>query len=152
MISSIVFDYCALIVETLIVVSIVVRRMTRGRVNRWALVLISDIILTTIADIGAQTLEKIGPGNVVWKYIANAFSLWGTSMTSVIFCGYLFAMVGIWYRIRERRLLAYTYNIPIVLMTALVFVVNPLTRIIYSINEDGFYQRGPAFYALYALS
>lgn len=126
--------------------------MTRGRVNRWALVLISDIILTTIADIGAQTLEKIGPGNVVWKYIANTFSLWGTSMTSVIFCGYLFAMVGIWYRIRERRLLAYTYNIPIILMTALIFVVNPLTKIIFFINEDGFYQRGPAFYTLYALS
>ena len=58
MTSSIVFDYCALIVETLIVISLIVRRMTRGRVNRWALVLISDIILTTIADIAEQLLEE----------------------------------------------------------------------------------------------
>ena len=126
--------------------------MTRGRVNRWALLLISDIILTTIADIGDQMLEKLGPGNTVWKYIANAFSLWGTCTTSVLFCGYLFAMVGIWYKIRERRLLACSYTVPVVLITLLIFVVNPFTRVIYYINEDGFYQRGPFFYTLYALS
>lgn len=126
--------------------------MTRGRVNRWALVLISDIILTTIADIGAQTFEKLGPGYITAKYVANAFCLWGTSMFSVIFCGYLFAMIGIWYKIRERKLLAFSYNTPIVLVTALIFVVNPFTKLVYYIDENGLYARGAAFYVLYALS
>ena len=152
MISFIYFDYCALIVEALILVSLIVRKMTRGRVNRWALVLIGDIILTTIADIGALTLEKLGSGNIFLKYLANTFCLWGTAQTSVIFCGYLFAMIGIWHKIHERRILGIVYNVPIVIITALMFLINPITKIIFRINEQGMYERGPLFYTLYVLS
>lgn len=146
------FDYCALIVEALILVSLIVRKMTRGRVNRWALVLIGDIILTTFADIAAITFEKIGPGNVVLKYIANTVVLWGTTQVSVIFCGYLFAMIGIWHKIHERKILSHVYNIPIVIMSVLLVIINPIFKVIFSINEGGNYQRGPWFYALYLLS
>ena len=121
MISFIYFDYCALIVEALTVVSLIIRKMTRGRVNRWALVLIGDIILTTVADIGALTLEKLGPGYVFLKYVSNTICLWGTTQTSVIFCGYLFAMIGIWHKIREKKILWLVYNVPIVIMTVLLF-------------------------------
>ena len=69
--SFVYFDYCALIVEALIIVSLIIRKMTRGRVNRWAFMLIVDIVITTIADIAGLTLEAIGPGNIGWKYISN---------------------------------------------------------------------------------
>ena len=150
--SFIYFDYCALIIETLILISLIIRKMTRGRVNRWALVLIGDIILTTIADIGSLTLEKLGPGNVVWKYIANSLALWGTAQCSVIFCGFLFAMIGIWHKIRERKILAHIYNVPIIIMTVLILIVNPFTKWVFFINAEGNYERGPLFYALYALA
>ena len=126
--------------------------MTRGRVNRWALVLLGDIVITTVADIGALTLEKLGSGYVGWKYIANTVCLWGTTQTSVIFCGYLFAMIGIWHKIHEKKILAYFFNIPAIVMTVLIFLINPFTKIIFFINADGMYERGPLFYALYALS
>ena len=126
--------------------------MTRGRVNRWALVLIGDIILTTVADIGALTLEKLGSGHIALKYIANTVCLWGTTQTSVMFCGYMFAMIGIWHKIRKNRFAAVMFNIPIIIMTLLIVVINPFTKVIFSINENGIYERGPLFYALYALS
>ena len=150
--SFVYFDYCALIVEALIIVSLIIRKMTRGRVNRWAFALITDIIITTIADIGGLTLEAIGPGNIGWKYISNTVVLWGTCMTSVIFCGYLFAMIGIWHKIKERKILSYIYNIPVVLITAALVVVNPFTKLFFYIDGNGFYARGVAFYSLYALS
>ncbi len=152
MIDFIYFDYCALIVEALIVASLIVRKMTRGRVNRWALVLIADIILSTVADIVALILEDLGSGNIALKYIANTFCLWGTTQTSVIFCGYLFAMIGIWHKIRKSRLAMLMFNIPIVLMTILIVIVNPFTKVIFRIDENGMYERGPLFYVLYALS
>ena len=152
MISYIYFDLCAVIVEALILISLIIRKMTRGRVNRWALVLICDIIIATIADIAGLLLEKAGPGNVVAKYISNTAVLWGTCMTSVIFCGYLLAMIGIWHKIREKKILAYIYIVPIVVISVLLFVVNPFTRLFFYINSDGLYRRGVAFYALYALS
>jgi len=126
--------------------------MTRGRVNRWALVLAGDITLTTIADIVALLLEMQGPGNIGLKYVVNTVSLWGTSQTSVIFCGFLFAMIGIWHKIRDRRILAHVYNVPIIVMTALIIFINPFTKIIFRIDENGMYQRGPLFYVLYVLA
>ncbi len=126
--------------------------MTRGRVNRWALVLIGDITLTTIADIAALLLEEAGPGNTVWKYVANSVSLWGTTQTSVIFCGFLFALIGIWHKIHERKVLAHIYNIPIIIMTLLIIFINPFTKIIFYIDSNGIYHRGPVFYFLYVLS
>ena len=150
--SYVYFDYCALIVEALIIISLIIRKMTRGRVNRWALVLIADIVISTAADLAGHILENMGPGHTVWKYVTNALTLLGTTYTSVIFCGYLFAMIGIWYRVNENRVLAAIYNVPIIIITALVVVINPFTRIVYYIDDNGVYQRGPVFYVLYAIA
>ncbi len=120
--------------------------------NRWALILIGDIIITTIGDIGCLVLEGIGSDNLFLKYLTNTISLWGTTQTSVIFCGYLFAMIGIWHKIHERKPMAYMFYVPILIMTVLLVIVNPFTKIIFRINEQGLYERGPIFYVLYALS
>ncbi len=152
MIRFIYYDYCALVVEALILVSLMIRKMTRGRVNRWALVLLGDLILTTGADIAAVFLEELGSGYNVWSYIANTIDLWGATMFSVIFCGYLFALIGIWHKLSERRLLEMIYKVPIVLISILIIVINPFTKIVFYIDSNGIYQRGPIFYTLYAVS
>ncbi len=152
MIRFIYFDYCALIVESLILVSLIIRKMTRGRVNRWALVLLADIMLSTGADIAAINFEQLGSDYRIYCYIANTVDLWGTSMFAIIFCGYLFAMIGIWHKISERPVLAAFYKIPIILITVLIVVVNPFTKIVFYIDENGIYHRGVIFYLLYALA
>ena len=126
--------------------------MTRGRVNRWALVLIGDIVISTVCDIAALYFEAQGRTYFAGNYIANVFTLLGTAYTSVIFCGYLFAMTGTWHRIRESRLLSLAYYGPLVVMTLLVVVVNPFNGVIFYIDDNGVYNRGVLFYALYALS
>ncbi len=150
--SFVYFDCCALVVEALIIVSLYIRNMTRGRVNRWALALIVDITISTAADLAGHILEIMGPGYVVWKYITNLVTVLGTTFTSVIFCGLLLAMIGIWYRVRESRILTALYCIPAVIMTVAAVVVNPFTKIIFYIDGNGFYQRGIAFYSLYAIA
>ncbi|MCR5687999.1 MAG: EAL domain-containing protein [Lachnospiraceae bacterium] len=152
MISYIYFDYCALVVEALLLISLFVRKMTRGRVNRWALALLIDIIISTSGDAAGLILEGMGSGNIIWKYIANTVCLLGTTMTSVIFCGYLFAMIGILHKIGERRSLQLLYNIPAGLILVLFIIVNPFTKIVFFIDAAGKYQRGPVFYFLYALA
>ena len=152
MIRFIYYDYGALVVEALILVSLLIRKMTRGRVNRWALVLLGNLILTTGADIAAVFLEQLGSEYNVWNYIANTIDLWGATMFSVIFCGYLFALIGIWHKISEKRVLEMIFKVPIVLISLLVIVINPFTKIVFYIDSAGIYQRGPIFYSLYAVS
>ena len=76
------------------IISLIIRKMTRGRVNRWALVLIADIVVSTVADLAGHHYEAMGSRGIVGNYISNVFTLLGTTLTSVIFCGYLFAMEG----------------------------------------------------------
>ena len=152
MTSAVYFDYCALIVEVLIIVSLVLRKMTRGRLNRWAFGLIFDIIVTTVASILALTLEAKGGGYTVWKYIANTVYLWGLAQTSTIFCGYIYAVIGMWHKIRENRKMVYLYNTPIVLLTVLIVLVNPFTKLVFSIDENGKYARGPLLFLVFAIT
>ena len=152
MTSAVYFDYCALIVEVLIIVSLVLRKMTRGRLNRWAFVLISDIIVTTVAAILALTLEAKGSGYTAWKYIANTVYLWGLAQTSAIFCGYIYAFIGIWHKIRTNRKMVYFYNIPIVFLTVLILLVNPFTKLVFSIDKNGRYTRGPLLFLVFAIA
>ncbi|MCR5301539.1 MAG: EAL domain-containing protein [Lachnospiraceae bacterium] len=146
------FDYCALIVEALTVASLIIRKMTRGRVNRWALVLIGDIMIATVADITALLFEKAGSGNVIAKYITNTVCLWCSTLASVIFCGYLFASLGIWHKINKNRFASCMFNIPVCIMTVLLLIINPFTRSVFRINDSGMYERGPLFILLYILS
>lgn len=134
------------------IISLIIRKMTRGRVNRWALVLIADIVVSTVADLAGHHYEAMGSRGIVGNYISNVFTLLGTTLTSVIFCGYLFAMIGIWHIIRERKALAYLYVVPALIISALVLFVNPFTGIIFRIDGNGVYHRGPLFYVLYAIA
>ncbi|MBR6159971.1 MAG: EAL domain-containing protein [Lachnospiraceae bacterium] len=146
------FDYCAIVVEAIIIVSLIIRKMTRGRLNRWAFVLLADIVLTTLADITALLLQKRGAGYTVLKYVANTVRLWGISQTSVLFCGYIFAMIGIWHKIRKRKSASYVFNIPIVIMTLFLVGINPFTGVIFSVDGAGMYLEGPLLFMLYGMS
>lgn len=136
----------------LILISLIVRKMTRGRVNRWAFVLLGDIIITTVAGIIALVLETKGSGNVIWKYVLNTVYLWGLAHTSVIFCGFIFAVIGVWHKVRyDKRLIAF-YNVPMVITALLLIVINPLTKVMFSIDENGKYARGPLIWFLFVIS
>ena len=124
------------------IVSLVIRKMTRGRFNRWALALIGDILLTTVADICALLLDRMGSGYVVLKYVVNTIRFLGIAMVYVIFCGYLFAMIGIWHKLRRNRRANRAFYISAIVMMAMVSVVNLFTGIIFRIDADGMYRRG----------
>lgn len=152
MTSIIYFDYCALIIEILVFSSMYIRKLLRGRINRWSIALMPMLIITTIADIVAYMIEGMGIINIPVSFVANTISLWGTANTSILFCGYLFAQVGIWHKVREKGWIGWLYKIPMGLIAVLMLIVNPFVHIIFYIDESGIYRRGIAFYGMYALS
>lgn len=146
------FEYCALIVEILILISIFKRNMARGRVNRWYFAVILSITVATIFDIVGMVLEIIGPGYILGKYVSNTICLWSTAMTSVLLCGYLFAQTGAWYSIKNKPIIKAAFVFPMALNTVLLFLVNPFIKCIFYIDEEGIYARGEQVFLLYALA
>lgn len=146
------YEYCALVIEILLLFSVYVRNMMRGRVNRWYLAILSTLIVATIFDISGMLLEQIGPGFRFWKYLSNTICLWSTASCTVVLCGYLFAQTGIWYQIRNNKLIKAIFYLPIILNSIIIFVINPFTKIIFYIDSDGIYARGEGILILYVLS
>lgn len=146
------FEYCALVIELMIIFSVYLRNITRGRLNRWYLACIYTITLSTVFDILGMELEKAGPGNVFLKYASNTVCLWSTAATAVVLCGYLFAQTGVWYFIRNNRLARILFYTPIILNTIIVFFINPFTKIFFYIDSNGIYARGKGILILYGLA
>ena len=146
------FEYCALIIEALIVLSMHQRNMIKGRVNRWFVMLMSMALMATITDIAAMELEFYSSGAIIAKYILNALCLWSTSTISVMLCGYLFAQTGIWYKLNNNKVKKRIFYAPVFINTCFVLIINIFTRWYFDINASGFYERGPIVLMLYGLS
>lgn len=146
------FEYCALIIEVLILMSVYLRNMTRGRVNRCYLAVVYTVTVGTITDIIGMVLEKIGPGYVLAKYIANLLNLASTACITVLLCGYLFAQSGIDHNIRNNKIIKYIFYVPVSINLFLLFVVNPFNKCIFYIDDAGIYARGDKIILLYVLS
>ena len=151
MTSIVYFDYCAIIVLVLVFASMYIRNLLRGRINRWSIAFMSLLLVTTIADIIAYTLENSHTINMRLAYVSNAISLWGTINCCIIFCGYLFAMVGIWHKVQESGWIKWLYYVPMIVVSVLILVVNAFSNIIFYIDDAGVYRRGGAYFVTYLI-
>lgn len=149
MTSIIYFDYCALIIEILVFLSMYIRKLLRGRINRWSIAVMSMLIVATIFDIVGIALENSKSVNIPLAYVADTFSLLGMVNTGILFCGYMFAQAGIWHKVFEKGWICWLYNVPFAFINILMLVVNPFWHIVFFIDEFGRYNRGPAFFVMY---
>ena len=65
------FDYAALIVLSMLIISTFVRGMTKGRRNRCFLLLLFTSALSVLTDIVTVGLDRTGVGYETTKYIFN---------------------------------------------------------------------------------
>lgn len=146
------FDYCAFIIELLIITSVFLRGLTKGRVNRHYIAIGITLFVATLFDIIGMRVEIKGPAYASMTFLANTISLWTTAMLGVLICGYLFARTNIWYMLQKSRLFKTIYYMPFIINTILVFVINPFNGIIFYVDADGMYARGEGISLLYILS
>lgn len=142
------FDYCALIILIILLISTFFRKMTRGRVNRYFLVMLIISIITVIADIWAIQLDEMGPGNIMAKYIAHTLYLLVHNVTPLFYILYLVAQTDTWHKLNQSRFQKIVLYIPPVLILC-GFLINPFRHIIFYLDENDYYTRGSHFLLLY---
>ncbi|MBD5477907.1 MAG: EAL domain-containing protein [Lachnospiraceae bacterium] len=149
--TSAYFDYCALIILIVVLTAMVIRRMTKGKLNHWFLVMLIVVLLSDIADIVTIHLEYVGPGYVVLKYIAHTTYLLFHILTPFFYVIYIIAQADIWHKLRRNRLQKILLFGP-VLVVAAALAVNPFVHIMFYLDEDGSYTRGSCFLLLYIVT
>ncbi len=142
------FDICAFLILVILLVSLVLRRMTKGRLNIAFFRLNILILLTTMADIWAVALDNMGAGYVLQKYIAHSMYLLLHSFVVPYYIYYIIMHTDTVHKFRKRVWQMLLIFIPPVVVTVMM-VVNAFNGVIFYIDEAGRYVRGQAFIILY---
>lgn len=144
------FDYCALIILVILLISTIFRKMTKGRLNRYFLAMLIVSMLSVLADIAAINLDKMGVGNISEKYIAHTLYLLFHNLATPLYILYLVAQTDTWHRLSKSRLQKALLFIP-VSVVVLALAINPFRHIVFYLDENDFYTRGSHFLLLYAV-
>lgn len=146
------FDYCALCTLIVLFLSTIFRGLTKGRVNRMFLFITLICIITTIADICAVNFDMHYAGAVTAKYIAHVVYLVLHIFTTLLYAYYIFALTDTWHKYRDNLIRVCLLWSPFLLCAMLLLVVNLIEPVMFCINENGQYIRGPLFILLYVES
>jgi len=146
------FDLCAVIIMLPVFFSSFRKHINYGIANRWFILFAGTVLYTSIADVAAVGFDLLGEGYVIPKYIAHTAYLMGRAYVTPVIVAYLFSRVGLWYRFKNYSRSVLVYMLPVVCLEFVILLVNPFSHVIFYLNENDQYMRGPFMYVMYILS
>lgn len=147
------FDICALPLFLIILVTVFIRKMTRGSTNKLFIAIIIITSLMTLADITSELSLRTLPADNLHVFAATT-SMYVYYLTQTLLTlGYLFfafAVTGTWFRIRtvkHKLLISIPYGIILLMLAA-----NPFTGIVFTITPNEGYERGSMIWLVYTIT
>lgn len=144
---SLSYDIAAILILTLLLISCIVRKLTRGTPNRVFLVFISVNWVATLFDIWAVFLDNAGSTSMSALYMAHTGYLIVHSFTALIYVLYVISLTDTWHKIKKNLLIQFFLWAPYLSVFALL-MTNPFTKKIFLV--EGGYERGEWFSLIYA--
>lgn len=141
------FDYCALIVMTLIILSILLKRMTRGRTNRYFLLLAVVVFFSVVYDICSIILDNRYGESTDLRYLTHMCYLIIRNLTAPLLAVYTICLTDTWHIIRRKGKL-FLSALPLIAIIIAV-LSTPFTHAIFYFDNHNVYTRGPLFFILY---
>ena len=145
------FNYCALAILIVLLVTVISRNLLRGRRNRyfWNLLLVT--LCSTIFEILAVNLDNGTAPAILEKYVAHGGYLIMHSLTVPVYCIYLACLTDRIYRLKEQIALQLMLAIPFVIVVELTLTSFFYERIFY-LDANYQYTHGPLYWVLYAVA
>ncbi|MCM1261413.1 MAG: EAL domain-containing protein [Butyrivibrio sp.] len=145
------FDYGAFIILIILLIAVIIRGMTRGRMNQCFMALLIVLFVSDIADIGTVHLEYVGEGYITAKYLTHTLYLMSHVLTPFFYVVYIIAQADIWHKLRRSKLQKVLLFGPVIIV-AVALAINPFNHLIFYMDENGSYTRGKAFLLLYIVT
>lgn len=142
------YDYCALLILLILLVSTIFRGMTKGKLNRCFLMMLIVSILAAITDIAAVTLDNMGAGHVVGKYVSHTVYLILHNCVTPLSAIYLIEQTNSGHKIYRKLSQKILFFMPIGVIV-LLLLINPFWHIVFYLDENTTYTRGTLFFMLY---
>lgn len=133
------FDYAAFCVFTLIMVSVIMKKMTRGKLNRQFQIVLTIAMVATAFDIGAIAFDNMGERHVVTQYIFHTGYLFFHVVSSAMYATYVVNIVDAIHIFRG-KVKSFILVLP-TLLCMIMLGVNFFTPCVFSIGGQGEYRR-----------
>ena len=145
------FDLCSFIILTFILIASCFRRMTRGKINQYFLIILLVCLFTSFFDIVAIVLDNRHiPSEISLQFAAHTMYLFLHNFTLPLYFMYIIAQTDTFHRFG--RIGA---GIWFILLPALgygsIMLINAYNGMVFTLN-NGVYERGPFMTVLYIVS
>ncbi len=148
---SLFFDYAAMVIELVLLGSMLLKRMTNGKLNRAFIVMVSVALLTDAMDILAVSYDRSPGLFITEKMIFHTLYLLLRAFTSFFCLSYVIMITDTWFKAMKNTFNKLRIFLPIVIAVA-AMGINLFTHQTFYISDTGEYIRGPLFFMLYVIN
>lgn len=142
------FDYCACILLAMILVSTIMRKMTKGRLNILFIVLTVTALCCTAADSISISQDNVLYANRAIRMLWHEVYFFFHVSTTPLFCMYAVELTDTKHLIKRRKVLIHLLALPYMLALG-ALIVNPINKKTFYFDETLHYTRGEWFWLLY---
>lgn len=144
------FDIAALILLAILMLSTVIRRMTKGISNHMFIFVLLTMLASTVFDIMAVQLDNMGGAPKPLLIVAHTGYLLTHNLTPPAYVLYVISLTDIWHKLRKSRLQQCLLTIPYLALVVLL-TVNVFTGIVFTV-DNSVYAHSGLFWFLYAVA
>lgn len=141
------FDFCAMAVYLTLLLGIVMRGMTKTKLNRYFVYVVADCIIATVADIYAIHFDNIQYDRIALRYVYHTVYLISHNLSTPLYIMYLISLADTWHKYAKKGWFlfgSFPFVVSLVMLLENIFVKN-----VFYINENRKYVRGNLFFILY---
>lgn len=145
MVRIITFDICSIVTLMVLLLSIFLRKLTRGKSNVLYILLILIVFLSGVFDILRIYLPIRLPhtfSSQIQIYIYNYLYFVFRNLSTPVYILFIFSVCGMWHEFNKDILLKITWGVPVFTVLALL-VMNIFTDKVFVITKELEYVRGP---------
>jgi EAL domain-containing protein (putative c-di-GMP-specific phosphodiesterase class I)/GGDEF domain-containing protein len=146
------FDYAAEAIYGLLIISCIVRKMLKGRLNRSFFLMILVGFCATFFDIMCIALDNAGISEfAIWQYFFHTGYLFFHTLTLPIYLIFIIELTGTRYRTIANPTYKILMAIPFE-AEVFILVLNLVNHTVFRISETGEYIRGKLFILNYLIA
>lgn len=143
------FNFCAMGIMLVLVITAMVRRMLRGRRNRYFWNLLLVVTCSALFEILVVILDNTYEASVTQKYIVHCCYLIMHSLSVPVYVLYLACLTDSLYRLRDNPAVQLVLAAPFAGLMICI-VLSPVYHIIFYFDSLNRYTKGPCYFLLYA--
>ena len=148
------FDICAILISIVFIISSIIRRNFKGRNNYLMFTMIILILLSAASDLGYSLIANYATPSTTYKvlaHISNDIYFLAHNLILPIYLFFVYSTIGLFHVLRTKKHLVTIWTI-LTSVDILAVFFNLFVPVVFTINEECQYVRGPMIYLFYIVA